>query len=239
MGGLSWDPDLNPEGVAACIGLESADSFLESFRLAVGGYISVEQERADDVTAFSAQTTLGLALGEGIGGEIGIGYFGFSNTTPDGNTELVGLNAGNYLQGGEFLSEFRIWDSYAALSFEVGEIPFAVSGGWIANPGARINQDHGWTAGLAVGELKEAGDVRGFYQYQEIQQDAIFTPIARTDFARITNYEGSAAGVAWRFQDNMELGASVSWVEAVKESGVGFTEPRHESRFRLDLNIFF
>jgi hypothetical protein len=239
MGSLVWDPDVNPEGAALGYALNMDDSTLESFRLVVGEYLAVEQDRNNDVLTFAAQATCRLALSEDLGAQAGVGYVGFSNPTPDGNTDLLVLDSGNFLIPGDFYSEFSIYDSYLALDFDVADIPFVVSGGWIANTGARINQDHGWTLGVAAGELREPGDLRAFYQYQEIEQDALFTPVARADFARLTNYEGSAAGVGWRVSDAVEWGATLSWVKAIKRQGGLFTLPRHETRFRLDLLVTF
>ncbi|MHC4942412.1 MAG: putative porin [Planctomycetota bacterium] len=239
MGGLIWDPDLNPEGAAVGVTFRSEDGVFEFFNVSVGEYIAVEQDRASDVYTFAAQASFRINLTDHMTATGGSGYLGVSNPTPDGNTELFDLNEDNYTVAGDFVSKFRIFDSFLALGFEIMEIPAVVSGEWIVNTGADINQDHGWTVGAALGQLKQAGDVRGYYQYQDIEQDALFSPFARYDFIKISNYFGSATGLAWRFTDNMELATSWSWVKTRKRSSGAYTKPRHETRIRLDLNIYF
>jgi len=201
MGALVWDPDLNPEGAAAGLDFLGDNDLIDSFRIAAGEYISIEQDRGNDVMTFAAQASCSLTLNERIGAQAGVGYVGFTNPSPDANTALDALNAGNYMEGGTYASEFTIFDSFLAVDFDCMEIPLVISAGWMKNPGARINQDQGWTLGAAAGELKTVGDIRAYYQYQEIEQDALFTPTASADLARLTNYSGSVAGVAWRFQE--------------------------------------
>lgn len=239
MGGLVWDPDLNPEGVAAGSIVPLGMGPLDRLHIAAGGYVSVEQNRANDVAAFAAQAALDTAFAENVRSTLAVSYTGFNDTSPAGQALLADLDEGNYLVNGDYRSDFHIWDSYGALFVEAAGIPVTVSGEWIANPGAEINRDHGWTAGVAAGTIEEPGDFRVYYQYQEIEQDALFTPIARSDFARLTNYRGSAAGASWCFFTNMELAATVSWVRGIERGGGAFTQPRHESRFRLDLIIRF
>jgi hypothetical protein len=239
MGSLIWDPDVNPDGAALGFSFQPEEGVVESLSLAVGEYLSIEQDRDNEVLTFTAQAACRLALSDSLGAQAGVGYMGFSNPTPDGNTDLLDLDRGNFLIPGDYYSEFRIFDSFVALHFDVEEIPVVVSGEWIVNPGARINQDHGWTLGLAAGTLQEPGDVRAYYQYQEIEQDALFTPVARADFASLTNYAGSAAGVGWRVSESVEWGASISWVEIINKGGGPFSLPRHETRFRLDLLVYF
>ena len=239
MGGLVWDPDINPEGGAAGSTLPIGLGPLERLRLIAGGYVSVEVDRANDVAAFVAQAVLDTSFTEHVQCTFSSSYTGFNDPSPAGQPVLADLDDGNYLENGDFVSDFRIWDSFAALQVHPLGVPLVLSGEWIANTGAEINQDHGWTVGIAAGKIKDPGDFRVYYQYQLIEQDALFTPIARTDFARVSNYRGNAAGASWCFFTNMQLDATISWVRGIERSGGDFTQPRHETRFRLDLLIRF
>lgn len=238
-GDLTWDPDVNPEGLAAGIDLASDDGLVEALKVGAGYYIAVDQDRKSDVTTFSAQASARLGLGDHVDVMVASGYYGFTNPTPDGNDTLLNLNEGNLVVDGQFVSDFNVWDSYLALVVDVADVPIVVSGSWIYNTGARTNRDTGWTAGMALGRLEQAGTVRAYYQYQKIEQDALFTPVARSDFLKLSNYKGNALGIDWRFEKNLIVGTNVSWVQTLEEENTGYTQPRDETRLRIEFTVLF
>ncbi|MBI2821573.1 MAG: putative porin, partial [Acidobacteria bacterium] len=60
---------------------------------------------------------------------------------------------------------------------------------------ARIPQDEGWAVGVALGKAQNRGDWRFYYQWQVIEQDAVFSPFSQDDFLFQTNHRSHLLGI--------------------------------------------
>ncbi len=69
------------------------------------------------------------------------------------------------------------------------------------------------------------------YQFQHIEQDAVFSPFVQDDFRRQTNFEGHVFGLAYTLHKKVSLHAWGLLDSAVAGAG------ENQSRFRLDLNV--
>ncbi len=74
-------------------------------------------------------------------------------------------------------------------------MPVVFSGEYIHNHRAFNNQDTGWAAGVAFGEASGNSGRKVFYQYQDIEREAVFSPFVNDDFPYATNYSGHVVGV--------------------------------------------
>ena len=117
---------------------------------------------------------------------------------PDGNTAVFdNYNAGNKVDpiNGGFLSDFHIVNPIVSLTTPVADKPLTFAGEYILNTGAKSDDDaNGYAVGASLGKLVAKGDWNAYYQYQRVQQEAVFSPVAQDDFQQSTNFQGHVFG---------------------------------------------
>lgn len=242
---LVWDQDVQPEGAALDYVIENAGPF-DQIYLTWGQYIVEENDSqiswmsAPQIAA-RASLTDNFMISGGSGTYI---YYG-DGLTPGDSTKLLTSpqNRGNATVDnaeGEpvaFVSDFYIWDSYIDLIYTGFSMPVTLSGEYIYNIGARINQDSGFSTGIQLGDIKNAGDWRVYYQFQLIQQDSIFTPFSQDDFLLATNFRGHIAGIQYKILNNMDLHL---WTLISRPDQVSEGESDNTNfRGRVDLTVDF
>ena len=175
-------------------------------------------------------------------------YWYWFNPTPEGNTTVLGDNAGNAtvdLTGDgvadAFESDFAILHPIISTTWQKNERwPVTVAAEYFWNTQAHNDRDQGFAIGASFGRQQKKGDWRFDYQYQVIEQDAVFSVVAQDDFICQTNFAGHLASVWYTFTDDINLRL---WALICSRDHLG-TTPTTDSdqdqwRFRIDLNIRF
>lgn len=210
---LVWDYDVQPEGAAASYKTENIGP-IDDISVTAGQYI-VEENDSRISWLTTPQIVLSSSFAEVYKATLGAGgflYYGH-NLTPGGSTKLVSppQNRGNATINnaeGEpvaFVSDFYILDTYLDLEYNGFAKPVILSGEFIHNFGAKIDQDSGFSVGAQLGKLNHAKDWRIYYQFQLIQQDAIFTPFSQDDFLLATNFWGHVTGFQYMILKNLDI----------------------------------
>ncbi len=194
---LVWDADINPEGIALVWDGGGA------VRAVVGAYIVDERHQGmpvsfEETTLITAQITGRKDLSDSSEVFGSVGYYYYSELNPNGSTTLVtGQEArGNLMVGAPelYASDFGIVDAFLAYKTHSGCVPIVFSAEYIKNDRAINNNDEGYAAGFAIGQTSNPGDRKVFYQYQDIEQEAVFAGFANDDFPYATNYSGHVIG---------------------------------------------
>jgi hypothetical protein len=245
-GELVWDADVNPEGLAA--GYTTTLNEDLQLSLVLGEYQLIGDDAGptgnhtnDTFSVFVTQATADIRLSDTSKLMAALGWYNYSDPEPDGTTLAVAQNAGNMLQGTglpapldfEYVSDFSILNPVLALTTEFAGMPLKFSGEYILNTqarGAADDRDTGYALGVWLGRSGWSG----FYQWQVIEQDAVFSPFAQDDFQQSTNFRGHVLGLNYKLTDH--LGAR-AWGLISKQIRGG---PSHYgSRLRFDLTASF
>lgn len=137
-----------------------------------------------------------------------------------------------------FRSDFGILYPIVALTYDGWRWPRTISGEYIKNLRANIDGDQGWTVGLKAGNAKNKGGAQLYYQYQVVEQDAVFTGVAQDDFLFGSKHRSHVFGPKYGLTDKLGLHA---WALASEREGRLrlLTDESDETqwRFRLDLNV--
>ncbi|RMH03664.1 MAG: hypothetical protein D6702_05370 [Planctomycetota bacterium] len=229
-GELVWDRDVQPEGLAVGAGGDGGGA-VQAWDVFLADYILTEQAGGEEATMLNAGAHAAFADGF----DAALNYYFYGDVTPDGNRGILADNAGNATNraGNQFRSEFGVLNPILAWRSRDPELPLTISGEYVLNLRAAAGVgDRGWALGAAWG-----GDARIYYQYQSIEQDAIFSAFAQDDFLLTTNHDSHVLGWIVPLAEDVSLHL---WgmVSAPHRSGAGLP-PGDRYRFRLDLNLCF
>jgi hypothetical protein len=243
-GELVWDADVQPEGLLVSHTVTEAGPF-DEIGLDLGAYIVLEQATADDAYTFVAQAEGRRRWSEALDSTLAVGYYQYTDPTPDGADAIVGDDAGNAtidddgdLVADEFVSDFGILNSIVAFEYKGWSRPLVFSGEYVHNTRANIDKDQGWAIGAALGKAARKGDWRAYYQWQVVEQDAVFSPFSQDDFLFATNHRSHILGLNYKLSDNigLHLWGLVSARDETLASP-GSDSDGEQWRIRLDLNI--
>ena len=237
---LVWDDDVQPEGVVGgWRGMPTENLYVD---LTAGQYLLLSHDSSDEFEEFSAFVAQGAAklkIDEHWSVKGAVGYYRYGDTEPADSTAVVSDNNGNSvnLAGTKYLSDFQVLNPIASATFGGFDVPVTVSGEYIWNMGAdgdTRDRDRGWAVGASVGGTQQPGDWYVFYQYQRIEQDAVFSPFSQDDFLLGTNFRGHVYGVKYKVTDRFSLRG---WgLTARPEDGPSSGQ---STRLRLDLDAKF
>ena len=245
-GELVWDADVNPEGVAA--GYTARVNEDLRLGLLVGGYQLIGDDAGpagnhtdDTFAAFVTQGTADIELSDTAKLMAALGFYHYSDPQPDGTTLAVAQNSGNLLQGTglpapldlEYVSDFSILNPMLALTTQLAGMPLKFGAEYILNTAARglaDDRDTGYALGVWLGRSRWSG----FYQWQVIEQDAVFSPFAQDDFQQSTNFRGHVLGLNYKLTDHLGMRA---WGLISKQIRGGPDE--WGSRLRFDMSASF
>lgn len=245
-GELVWDADVQPEGIVGGYTLSDV-GLLERLDLAVGEYTLLEQATVDDAFASVFQISGRLRLADHLKGNLAVGYYLYSDATPDGSLTILGDNAGNATvdkngdgQADDFRSRFGILNPIVGFTYDGRKFPLMFSGEYILNTRAHGDRDQGWAVGAALGRAEKQGDWRLYYQWQVVEQDAVFSPFSQDDFLFQTNHHSHIFGINYQWRDNigLHLWGLVSQRDKTF-SGAATDSDQTQWRLRSDLNIRF
>ena len=240
-GELVWDQDVQPEGAVVGYSIKGSGA-LERVDLNLGEYLLLEQPLGDESTAFVGQVAAHGKLGKHFKPSLAVGYYNYSDLTPDRSQSILNENSGNQVVGtgptADFASRFEILNPIFALSYQNGRYPWVFSAEYIHNLRAVNDRDSGWAAGLAYGAMQKKGDWRLYYQHQVVQQDAVLSLVAQDDFLFSTNHRSHVVGANYQVRDNLglHLWALLSRQDAFAP---GITSGNRDLQWRLRLDANF
>ena len=242
-GELVWDGDLQPEGAAARLSLPSKGP-LRSAALTGGAYWLIEQGAAEDTMLFVAESRVGLSLPKETDATLSLAWYEYRDPTPKGSHVLFRDNAGNATidrdgdgNADDFRSDFGIAHAIVSLSRMLGTLPMTWSVEAAHNARARGGRDDAFAIGASLGQRRNRGDWRGYYQWQVIQQEAVFSPFTQDDFLLATNFRGHVAGVQYQLAD--KAGLHLWALVAARDHRDQAPRDRDQWRVRLDLDLRF
>lgn len=239
-GELVWDADVNPEG--GQVGYR-----WERDGLALGGGTGIWILNLSDnntATIFPIQGYAECTCIDDLKVTTAIAFYKYGNMGGGGAnnpSDFNNGNRGNVLDpvpptNGDFASDFEILDSFVSITYAGLSIPITVVGEVIHNFGAKSNsKDTGWAVGARTKVPFLGRKHRVFYQYQDIEADALFSPMAQDDFqSRVSNFEGHIAGIDWGITKGVKIR---TWGLFQKQRMNGRT--RTNQRVRVELNVTF
>ncbi|MBI2818853.1 MAG: putative porin [Acidobacteria bacterium] len=245
-GELVWDADVQPEGIVGGYRFSNRGP-LESLELTVGQYVLLEQSRADEGFASAFQIASRFRLSESLAANLAMGSYIYSTLTPSGARTILNDNNGNAtldIDGDnipdKFKSGFTILNPILGFTYSGWKLPLTLSGEYIQNLRARIPQDQGWAVGAALGRAQKQGDWRFYYQWQVIQQDAVFSAFPQDDFLFQTNHRSHLFGVNNQVTDNVSLHVWALGSARDKTSpGLTTDSDQFQWRVRFQMNMRF
>ena len=241
FGELVWDADINPEGGQIAYAW-SQDRL--SLRGTTGFWV-LNLSGSETATIFPLQISAQYKASDDLKLEGAIGYYGYGNMANGGANNAsaytrCGYSAGdtsclgNALDaGGNFRSGFKIINAFASLSYTGLPADLTLVAEYIHNSDAFSSQDTGWAIGANAKVSLMDRKHRFFYQYQDIEAEAVFAPMAQDDTQSIfSNFEGHIAGVDWALVKRVKLR---TWGLFQKQIQGG--NDSWNKRVRIDVNV--
>ncbi len=250
-GELVWDDDVNPEGVVGGFGFEASEGL--NVNLVAGQYLLFADDSTSttdgsdaELSAFVAQAAANYK-GDGFKALAALGWYRYGDTSPDMNNAAlpVSNDISNSTTAADFVADFHILNPIAALTFDCGGQPLTISGEYILNTGADggANGDDGYAVGTSFGSTGSPGGWKVFYQWQRVQQDAVFSPYSQDDFLlNGSNFRGHVYGVKYKLSKRIGLRA---WgLTSVAENsganhGPNVPDEDYSTRLRFEVDAKF
>ncbi len=240
-GELVWDADVQPEGIVAGYSLPELGP-MASLRFTAGGYILEERSSVSDSFLPVVQAAGRFEVSGDVSATAAVGYYWYTNVD---TSLLVEDNAGNGVvdtdgdgSPDEYDSEFGILNPILAFTYSGWDLPVTLSAEYVLNTETGAEDNEGWAAGMAVGSTRAKGDWRFYYQFQVIEQDAVFSAFAQDDFLFATNHRSHLFGINYQFVD--EIGIHVWGLVSQRDetfSSATADSDKGQWRVRADLNI--
>ncbi len=240
-GELVWDSDVQPEGITAGYSFTNEKmKIFDRLDLTVGEYLILQQNELDEASVFVAQVSGEKALTSKLDLFAALGWYRYSDLTPDGGLAFRLKNADNAIVHDEFVSRFSILNPIVALTYKGLTMPLTVSGEFIFNPRASRDDGQGWAVGASYGQTRKAKDWRLYYQYQHIDRDAVLSAVSQDDFTLATNFRGHMFGLEYQFTDAVGINLWTLLAERLSSDFLFASNSGDDQwRFRVDLNIKF
>lgn len=245
-GELEWDQDVQPEGILGEY-IWKGNAAIRSLELRVGEYILLEQADAKEALSTVGQIGARFAPHDSWNGLAAVGYSLYTDVTPDGNPALVADSQGNALVDtngdgvpDDYESDFGVLHPILALTYTGGFVPVTLAAEYFWNTRAKNSRDQGYAVGIGVGRTKSRGDWKLDYQWQVIQQDAVFSAFANDDFLLTTNQKGHLVSLNYQIWDavGVRTWALISHRLHTTDAPTSNSDSA-QWRVRLDINVSF
>ncbi len=218
---LVWYSNVQPEGILAGTEWRGIGP-LDTAAFKLGAYL-FRDDTERDVEIAVAEMRGSSSLSKGSHLDLSAAWYGFSHAE---EVEAATVD------------EYQIVDVIAALSFDDALAPWRVAVESVTNVGVSSPENSGWAAGVSYGQIRNRGDWRVYYQYQEIGNDAVFSPVAGGDFLIDRNFHGHVFNADYRWTNESTLRLRVLAATPDDPSLIGgFDED--SLRVRLDYSVKF
>lgn len=224
---IVWDADIQPEGVAAGTSFNWLDN---KVGVTAADYILLERNSDTDALAAAGQVFIEIP-NESFTILGAVGVYRYYNIKKD--AVVFQDNAGN-AGDTQFVSDFAVIDAFLNVVVKHNVWPVGLNVQFIKNVEANIEEDTGFALGAILGKTKSQGDFTIYYQFQLVEQDAVFSPFSQDDFLAQTNFSGHLFGITYRFLKKTDINL---WGLLSKRDRPG--GGKLQTRLRADLNISF
>lgn len=239
FGGMTWDSDAQPEGVAAGYAFEDVGPFNVIDFTAVQLFVE-ETSGTEDAFGTVFQVATDLDLTDTLNLEAGVTYFSWSDLEIDSSLAfLLPDNNGNAVVGGDFESDFGVIHPYLVLTYDGWKYPVTFVGEYVNNLRANNDRDQGWSLGASLGAAKKRGDWQLFYQWVVLEQDSVLTVVNSDDFTLHSGFRGHHYGLAYQLTDRIQFTPNVYTFYREHPNEALGQDDDYQWKTRLDLNIKF
>lgn len=245
---LIWDSDVNPEGIA--VKVERPVSNASTLFLTGGGFwldeIHSSTLSADgaDISLWGVQGYLKHDIGAAdyiIGGATWLDYANIKGQGPlsslwGGGTKWFGNTTSN----GAYASDYDVLELFAEYGTEcaaLGDMPVALFGNYVQNTAASTDEDEGWLAGIKLNKARDPGSWEFFYDYRELEADAVVGQLSDSDFiGGGTDGRGHKFGYTYQIRKNTQ--GSLTYLHNEDDTGSNGRDLDYR-RFQADLKLKF
>jgi len=194
-GGMVWDGDLNPEGVAAryTTALGGAQVITSA------GVLSLDDNgssSSEDETINFAQVATKFKVA-GAKSKFGVSVFDFS----EGDNNPLATAKGNDA------TQFQLVELFGETNLDLG-LPVKLYGHYVKNndaDGVNSGEDTAWLLGVGT----KMGKWKASYDYREVELNSVFAAFNDSDFADgYTDSEGSRWKLSYAINKNFSVGTT-------------------------------
>ena len=258
--GLSWDSDIQPEGIAMRNVFKGLP-FVDEVQLNLAGYSLVENTDQQDASmavmqmVFKKKFEIGLPAP--LEWTLATGFYDINDTDTSADGSMIvsgGLPGGSTPTlvnhgGAVFQSHYELLDTiiemqYKGIEFLGKKRPLKLTFDHVYNTNAeedRLRGDGTQSRAVAffvtLGEAKKKGDWRVGGAFFHVQRDGVYAPITTDDFPVIGNMKGGMVWIDYAVYDKVVLRLWGLWDEAIK-AGVADVQDDH-FRFRFQIDVKF
>ena len=240
---LIWDADIQPDGAAFSVAFNQSGN-LKQVAFINGSYLLNDfRTNKQRYWMQSNQLNLNFYLNPDLNLKLSTGYNLYPNLknqkindTPfDGNAgnsvyEKLSVVQKDTLYTMRYKTGFMVNNNFAILEWARPSQPIIFKCQYFINHLAE-NKNKGWSIGASYGDLKKAKQYKLYYQYQYIEQDALFTMHAQDDFLSTSSFKGHVFGFAYNFFEKISL-----HVWGLMDNKLSSPKQK-EHRWRIDLNV--
>jgi hypothetical protein len=229
---LIWDSDLTPEGVAATYKYDLSDS-LQLFTNN-GAFYVVENKSGNDLALYGAQAGAKYSFDKDTYLLGGASYYVYDEIKGKASLRSSEFN-GNSNDGTYYTSGYDLANVFGEFGMAVGGLPVSAFGDYVQNTVAVTDQDTGWLVGAKLNKMKKAGSWEIFYDYRDLQKDAVLGLFCDSDFiGGGTDGKGHRFGAGYQITDNVSTGVNY-FLDKKAVSG----EDKNYQRLQVDLMVKF
>lgn len=224
---LTWDSDLNPEGIAA--------TFERSATYVTAAVFHVADQGEDHSRLVALQA--GRAWDVGTEGElsVGAGYFDYTNTRGQ-RPFYRGLPAGNTVDAdGNYVYDYDIVELYVGYEFAMRGVPVELFADWVRNLDPD-RENRAYAVGARVGSADERGRLAASWAWHDTGADALIGVFTDSDLGGgNTDSRGQVFTLEFALTDDLVLGGTLILSEFGHFSGL----VRDYDRVMLDMEFSF
>ena len=237
MGDVSWDGDINPEGIAASYTKKNGTTtFFGS-----GGYYTMKDavdgdgfEFENDLSLYHLQGGAAFDAGDSVRLTLGASLYEFDN-------EEFGSTS-SFRTNGNTTDRFGLYELFAQMDVIGLPLPLSVYGQYVRNHDARdfgTAFDGGEDTAFLIGLRTNVAGLAIDYNYRDVEANAVVGGMTDSDFAAgYTNSSGHKIKVKYDILKNFAIGATYFMAESDVASSTGLTDADVDT-LHIDLEAKF
>lgn len=235
---MIWDGDVVPEGAGASYSVKLGER--TTFDARATYFIVDEAPAGKDSDMLGFQGVLQTPIASDFKLMLAGAYYRYRLPS------VAGADAGdfrsNLIVNGRYLSDFRLLNGLAVATWTgLGERwPLSLSGDYVRNLGAKVSADTGFNVEFSAGRTAHKGDWRLFYNYSEVEVDAVFAAFSHDNLGIATNYRMHGASVSYVPAENVLFDATFYHYRPLDRLYAGTNQQRDWlNRVRLNMMLSF
>jgi len=198
-GGMVWDGDMNPEGVAARYTTELGGAKM----IASAGYLILDTNESSSSSSENENINFAqLAAKFKVAGAktmMGVSIYDFS----EGDNNPLELDALKKPKGNDS-TEYKLTEVFAQTELKLG-LPVKFYGHYVVNNdanGINKSEDTAWLVGVGT----KMGKWKASYDYREVELNSVFAALNDSDFADgYSDSEGSRWKLSYKINKNFSV----------------------------------